>query len=63
LAKILGEEAPVPPPVIEIPWYLNEDYNPTEIILDDKGNVKAGTLKALVSKLTSHGQTGRFRSF
>jgi len=37
---------------------LGEDYDPSDIVFDDKGNVKAGTLKALVARLTPHGSTG-----
>ena len=72
LAKILGEDvstfgnpANLPPslaPPVQIipetPWYLKEDYDPQDIIFDDKGGVRAGTLKALVARLTPHGSTG-----
>lgn len=53
---------PPPPPLIETPWYLSEDYQPEEIVFDDKGGVKAGTLRALVARLTPHGATGEFKS-
>lgn len=46
------------PPQTEMPWYLSEDFIPEEIIFDDKGGVKAGTLRALVVRLTPHGSTG-----
>jgi hypothetical protein len=51
--------APLPPmiPMPETPWYLGEDYDPSEIVFDDKGGVKAGTLRALVARLTPHGST------
>jgi len=64
LAKILGEDlqslpsVPVPLAPPETPWYLGEDYEPGDIVFDDKGGVKAGTLKALVARLTPHGSTG-----
>lgn len=45
-------------PIPERPWYLGEDYDPSEIVFDDKGVVKAGTIKALVARLTPHGSTG-----
>ena len=50
---------PLPPmiPMPETPWYLGEDYDPSEIVFDDKGGVKAGTLRALVARLTPHGST------
>jgi son of sevenless-like protein len=51
----------IPPPLqIETPWYLVDDYAPEDIIVDDKGAVRAGTLPALVARLTPHGATGRF---
>jgi son of sevenless-like protein len=55
--------APLPlvaTPIPERPWYLGEDYDPSEIVFDDRGVVKAGTLKALVARLTPHGSTGMF---
>ncbi|ORY35356.1 hypothetical protein BCR39DRAFT_3332 [Naematelia encephala] len=70
LAKIFGEDfnalPSVPPPgtsssghpaQIDQPWFLREDYEPSEIVFDDRGAVKAGTLKALVARLTPHGST------
>ena len=70
LAKILGEDpqmipsAPsIPPPIAppavpETPWYLGEDYALEDITFDDKGGVRAGSLRALVARLTPHGSTG-----
>nr|ODN85994.1 hypothetical protein L203_04494 [Cryptococcus depauperatus CBS 7841] len=46
-----------PPAPPETPWYMMDDYVPGEIIFDDKGAVKAGTLRALVVRLTSHSIT------
>ncbi|WVQ83901.1 hypothetical protein IAT38_006045 [Cryptococcus sp. DSM 104549] len=66
LAKLLGEDmstipmVSVPPPMPsqpEAPWYLMDDFEPGEIIFDDKGGVKAGTLRALVIRLTQHSST------
>lgn len=71
LAKLLGEDytafpsvpGPVPalplapPAPPETPWYLCEDYAPEDIVLDDNGAVRAGTLPALVARLTHHGST------
>ncbi|WWC71747.1 uncharacterized protein I206_105706 [Kwoniella pini CBS 10737] len=65
LAKLLGEDmsqipinASVPPPAPpETPWYLSDDFIPGEIIFDDKGGVKAGSLRALVVRLTQHSST------
>lgn len=74
LAKLLGEDSfaqlpinnlpqqPAPlvsTPIPERPWYLGDDYDPSEIVYDERGNVKAGTLSALVAKLTPHGSTGQ----
>lgn len=50
----------IPLPSTETPWYLCEDYAPEEIIFDDKGSVKAGTLRALVCRLTPHQTAGEF---
>ncbi|WRT68200.1 uncharacterized protein IL334_005175 [Kwoniella shivajii] len=67
LTKLLGEDmsqiqinptVPPPPPAPpESPWYLSDDFIPGEIIFDDKGGVKAGTLTALVVRLTQHSST------
>jgi son of sevenless-like protein len=73
LAKILGEDvsaislatvpAPIPvsaaaPIIQETPWYLSEDFASEDIVFDDRGGVKAGTIDALVARLTPHGSTG-----
>jgi son of sevenless-like protein len=42
---------------VETPWYMGEDYPASDIIFDDKGAVRAGTLPALVARLTPHGST------
>jgi son of sevenless-like protein len=49
----------------ESPWYLREDYPPDSIVLDEKGNVKAATLPALITRLTPHGSsdTAFFQAF
>lgn len=44
----------------EVPPYLGDDYVGNELILDDKGGVKAGTLRALVVRLTQHGTAGKY---
>ncbi|KAJ7164624.1 ras guanine nucleotide exchange factor domain-containing protein [Mycena crocata] len=62
LAKILGADyaASVPtPPEPELPprpWYLQPTYSPTEILIDPDGTVRAGTVPALVERLTAHEQ-------
>ncbi|ORX38721.1 hypothetical protein BD324DRAFT_650066 [Kockovaella imperatae] len=69
LAKLLGEDVstlghPLPPPlappiqqVPETPWYLGNDYEASELMFDDKGGVRAGSLRALVARLTPYGST------
>jgi son of sevenless-like protein len=42
----------------ESPWFLGEDYSAEDIVFDDKGGVRAGTLRGLIARLTPHGQTG-----
>jgi son of sevenless-like protein len=36
------------------PWFLNYDYDPSEMIFNMEGYVKGGTLNALVERLTMH---------
>lgn len=61
--------APMPPPAAaragQAAWYLETDYPPGEIIFDDRGNVKAGTIRALVERLTPHtaADTAYFQAF
>lgn len=50
--KLLGE-TPTPVPVVEKPKYLMCDYD-HEILYGAKGQVKGGTLVALVERLTRH---------
>jgi son of sevenless-like protein len=42
----------------EKPFYLAADYADDEIMLNPDGSVKAGTLSALVARLTTHEQLG-----
>ncbi|KAJ7712427.1 ras guanine nucleotide exchange factor domain-containing protein [Mycena metata] len=62
LEDILGKEyasqapkAPEPelPPK---PWYLQPSYSPTEFVIEGDGTVRAGTVPALVERLTAHEQ-------
>lgn len=51
------------PPIIHpdgrLPAYLSEDYDAGDLVVDEeKGTVKAGTLEALVVRLTRHGIAG-----
>jgi hypothetical protein len=51
--------APSPPPdVPPMPWYLRPTYSPTDILVDLDGSVRAGTVPALVERLTAHEQGG-----
>ncbi|KAH6564709.1 hypothetical protein BASA62_007757 [Batrachochytrium salamandrivorans] len=55
LRKLLGEDAPpIIKPKPDMPWYLQYDYGPNDIILNMENNIRGGTLKALVEKLTLH---------
>lgn len=38
--------------------YPGNDYNPNEIVFNMEGNVKGGTVRALVQRLTQHDQLG-----
>ncbi len=65
LAKLLGEESvleterePIRSPP-EKPFYLGADYADNDIIMNADGTVKAGTLPALVERLTTHEQLGK----
>jgi son of sevenless-like protein len=42
------------------PWYLRPDYNDADINLDPAdGSVKAGTVAALIERLTAHDNPGK----
>ncbi|KAF8208737.1 ras guanine nucleotide exchange factor domain-containing protein [Mycena galopus ATCC 62051] len=64
LSKILGKEynksgARVQTPEPEAPpqpWYLEPAYSPMEIAIEADGSVRAGTVPALVERLTAHEQ-------
>ncbi|EIW81292.1 ras GEF [Coniophora puteana RWD-64-598 SS2] len=53
LAKIFGD-APPEHIVPTKPWYLRPDYGKDQIVIDPDGSVKAGTVSALVERLTTH---------
>ncbi|KAG0341389.1 hypothetical protein BG004_006046 [Podila humilis] len=50
--KVLGEDAPGRG--VGQAWYLNYDYQQNELILNAEGQVKGGTLPALIERLTLH---------
>ncbi|KAF9423163.1 hypothetical protein BGZ94_008390 [Podila epigama] len=50
--KLLGDDAPGRSNTQL--WYLDYDYQPHEIILNAEGQVKGGTLPALIERLTLH---------
>ncbi|OAX41110.1 ras GEF [Rhizopogon vinicolor AM-OR11-026] len=53
IKKILGDDPPEH--IISTkPWYLRPDYTKNDIIIDVDGSVRAGTVPALVERLTSH---------
>jgi son of sevenless-like protein len=37
-------------------WYLATDFPVGELVFDDRGAVKAGTIRGLVARLTAHVQ-------
>ncbi|KAF9941850.1 hypothetical protein BGZ65_000936 [Modicella reniformis] len=54
LKKLLGDEAPGRPSASTQLWFLCYDYQPGDIILNAEGQVKGGTLPALIERLTLH---------
>ncbi|KAF9116944.1 hypothetical protein BGX27_008092 [Mortierella sp. AM989] len=52
LKKILGEDAPSRPSAQA--WFLDYDYQREDLILNAEGQVKGGTLPALIERLTLH---------
>jgi son of sevenless-like protein len=40
------------------PWYLRPNYEDNEIQMDPDGKVRAGTVPALVERLTAHEHSG-----
>ncbi|KAL1407333.1 cell division cycle-related protein [Vanrija albida] len=60
---------PPPPPMAMMgksaPWYLATAYPPGEIVEDDNGILKAGTIQVLVERLTAHtaADTNFFKAF
>ncbi|KAI8391128.1 ras guanine nucleotide exchange factor domain-containing protein [Radiomyces spectabilis] len=60
LKKFFGDDAPAAvaaatkPTSKERPWFLQYDYDPSEIVFNMEGYVKGGTLPALVERLTMH---------
>lgn len=61
LKKFFGDDAPLPetvavkkPAATERPEFLQYDYDVNDIVFNMEGNVKGGTLPALVERLTMH---------
>ncbi|KAF9183829.1 hypothetical protein BGZ51_003739 [Haplosporangium sp. Z 767] len=52
LKKILGDDAPTRPSAQT--WFLDYDYQRDDLILNAEGQVKGGTLPALIERLTLH---------
>ena len=44
------------------PWYLRPNYEDSEIQIDPDGKVRAGTVAALVERLTAHEHSGACRT-
>ena len=57
--KIFGDDAPSPPiipkpaPTFDEAWFLKHDLE-ADLVYDAKGQVKGGTLDALIERLTRH---------
>ena len=63
MRKFFGDEAPRR--VLDAfddskPWYLKPTYDQSEITIDVDGDVRAGTVPALVERLTAHDAGGGF---
>ncbi|RCH89195.1 hypothetical protein CU097_001042, partial [Rhizopus azygosporus] len=59
IKKFFGDDAPLEvvgskPATTERPDFLKHDYGPNDIVFNMEGNVKGGTLPALVERLTMH---------
>ncbi|KAF8923150.1 hypothetical protein BGZ58_003299 [Dissophora ornata] len=52
LKKVLGDDAPTRPAANN--WFLDYDYQRDDLILNAEGQVKGGTLPALIERLTLH---------
>ncbi|KAF9346570.1 hypothetical protein BGX26_001912, partial [Mortierella sp. AD094] len=52
LKKILGDDAPSRPSAQH--WFLDYDYQRDDLVLNGEGQVKGGTLPALIERLTLH---------
>ncbi|OAQ28160.1 ras GEF [Linnemannia elongata AG-77] len=50
--KLLGDEAPVRAATQQ--WFLDYDYQTDDLVLNGDGQVKGGTLPALIERLTLH---------
>lgn len=62
IRQLLGDDAPER--YIEFanddskPWYLRAEYNKDELVVNPDGGIRAGTLPALVERLTTHDYGG-----
>ena len=55
---MLGEEYADKVAADRQPWYLRPNYAPEDIIIENDGSVRGGTVPALVEKLTAHEGAG-----
>ncbi|CAG8534743.1 7445_t:CDS:10, partial [Diversispora eburnea] len=53
-SRFFGEDPPRKEDKSDKPWFLNYDYESSEIVFNMENHVKGGTLKALVERLTMH---------
>lgn len=64
IRQLLGPDAPER--YIEIanadqkPWYLRSEHNKEELIINPDGGIRAGTLPALIERLTTHEYGGKY---
>lgn len=57
--RLPSTRASTPSMVPERTDFLGSDYVPSEIVFNMEGNVKGGTVTALVQRLTQHDQLGK----
>lgn len=64
ITKIFGEDAPAhyiaTQNAAQQAWYLKNDNDDKDILINPDGGVRGGTLKALVERLTLHTSRGTF---
>lgn len=63
IAKIFGDDAPAhyiaSHTAMQSAWYLQNESEDKEILINPDGGVRGGTLRALVERLTLHTHRGK----